>query len=275
MTADIIQLPSVSPVAPSSNAVVILPIGPRYMGVNFQCSGTALASSHIGKIEVRMNGVVQMEFKDLDRLILFNAYYGRPTDTVTNWSIYFDRAELVDLVQRRMPGIGTRDLKTLDIKITLTSSFPADGEIKAYAMQDQVEENLGAFVKVREFTIPDPGTTGEVEIDRIPRADYCLAMHFFKADVTNVRLKINRNGKNEEKVDAPKAVLERFQKNASPLARVPQTASATHVDFILEGNLYDALQLEGLSGLRVLPTIGTAGAFDTVVEYLGGLNTGA
>ena len=72
-------------------------------------------------------------------------------------------------------------------------------------------------------------------------------------------------------VDASKTVLERFQKEASPVARVPVTGSATHIDFVLEGDYQQAIQTNILKDWRVKMTLDTAGAVDIVTETLDSL----
>lgn len=261
------QLPSLSRVYAGADAVLECPIGPTYNRIDFECSGTALDVSHIGKIEVRIDGTPVHEYKDLTRLIDFNGYYNRGTETVALWSIYFNRLEMEGLIYKRLPGLGTLDVRTLDVQIHLNAGFPADGQIVAYADTHEGEP-LGVFIKVREFAYAS-AVSGDVEVDKIPRGPRIVAAHFFKSDIDRVKLKASTaNSPNREYIDATKAALEHGQKRARPVARVPITAKATHVDHCLEGDMAQSLVTAGFTDMRYRLTLGTAGAVDIVVEYL-------
>lgn len=88
-------------------------------------------------------------------------------------------------------------------------------------------------------------------------------VHLFKSDISNVELEVN----SIKAFDATKAYSEEMQ---SRYNKNPQTANATHVDFLLEGDLKQALDTRGVQDFRIRPTLGSAGAVRTVVEYIDG-----
>ncbi|MBL8506372.1 MAG: hypothetical protein JNJ51_08445, partial [Methylobacillus glycogenes] len=121
-----IKLPSVSRVVAGSTAVLEIPIKPTYHNLMFVCTGTALAVAHIGKIRVLANGKEVQTFKNLDRLIDLNKYYGRSADTVNQFMIHFTDNAYNDLAYKRAPAFGTDDLQTFTVEIELAAGAPAD-----------------------------------------------------------------------------------------------------------------------------------------------------
>lgn len=260
---EMIKLPSLSRVAPGAKAVLELPLGPTYLRVHFAAAGTGLAIGHIGRIEGKINGKGRMEWASLQRLAYLNAYYNRSADTVNDFCLHFFRAEMEGHVFKRAPGIGSADLTTFHIELDLDAAFPADGTIEAWAEVDPEPQPIGAFVHVTEYPFSS-AVAGEVEIDKLPRGPFYTAIHLFKADVSEVEVLANRH----KVIEATKGRLERAQKEASPKARVPQTAQATHVDFVLQGDLYGSYPTGGLNDWRIKATLDTAGSMDIVTETL-------
>jgi len=264
-----ILLPSLSRVVAGSTATLELPTGPTYERVIFTATGTALAAAHIGRITVFIDGRSVMTFKNYQRLADLNSYYNRAADAVTQFALHFFRAELHDLVYRRAPGIGTADVQTVHIEIELAAGAPGDITLKAHAEINPAPQPLGAFVKVREYPY-STAVSGQVEIDKLPRGPWYQAFHLFKADISAVELTVDQT----KMVEATKAVLERAQKEASPVKRVPVTGSATHVDLVTQGDLAQALNTNKVQDLRLKATFDTSGAADIVTETLDTL-TGA
>lgn len=266
MARKIIKLPSMSRVTPGAKATLELPIGPTYRRLFFDVSAASgLDAADIGRIDVLVNGKVVQTYKDLARLNALNAYYGRAADTMAataaQFGIHFERAELADMVYRRAPGMGTADVQTFHVEMEIASGAPASIAITAYAEVDPVPQPIGVFFKVREFPFSS-AVSGQVEIDKLPRGGWYSAIHLFKADVTAVEVE----GNQVRVVDASKGILERTQKEASPVKRVPQTASCTHVDFITDGDLSQSLRTDLLNDFRIKATLGTSGALDIVAE---------
>lgn len=266
MAKKIVKLPSVSRVVANSTAILELPIGLTYHDIIFSCSGTALAISHFGQIRVMANGNEIQRFKDLQRLVDLNNYYGREADSATEWKIAFCRDEYAGsgLAYQRAPALGTIGLTTLTVEIDLTASFPANGTIVARALVDTVAQPIGVFNRIREVGISS-SVTGVVETDKIPRGGAIYqAIHLFKADISNVELELDT----VKVIESTKAVLERIQKAVRPVARIPQTAKATHLDFLIEGDAGDLLNTAGVQDMRLKMTFDTIGSCDIVLEQL-------
>lgn len=264
----IIRLPSLSRVSPGSKATLQIPLGPTYERIVFSVAAAAgLDANDIGRIDVVMNGNVKMTFKDLQRLMDINAYYGREADTVSatamQFAIHFNRAEMAENIWRAAPGVGTADLQTLHIEMDIPAAAPADMTITAHAQANPERQNLGVFFNVKEFPVSS-ATAGQFEADKLPRGAWYSAIHLFKADISAVEVVAN----DVKIIDATKTVLERFQRAAAPKARVPQTAKATHVDFTTDGVLLDCLPTANLDDFRVRMTLATAGNVDIVTETL-------
>lgn len=257
------KLPSISRVVPGAIATLELPLGPTYQSINFQCSGTALAIAHFGRINVVVDGKTVQTYKTMFRLTQLNAYYQKEGDSATDWSIHFDRDELMDIIYRRAPGMGTADVQSFYIEIEILATAPANITMAAFAQVDPVKQPLGVFMKVREYPFSS-AVSGEVEIDKLPRGAFYAALHLFKADINNVIVEADQ----VKILDNTKVVLERFQRGASPLKRVPQTAAATHIDWLLEGDLSQAIKTADLQDFRVKMLLGTSGAVDIVAETL-------
>lgn len=263
-----LKLPSMSRVVAGSKAVLELPIGPTYRRVFFVATAAlGLDATDFGRIDVVIDGKVVQTFKDATRLKAINDYYGRGADSYAaarcEFAIHFERAELADMVLRRAPGIGTADVQTFTIEIQLAAGAPADIAMVAYAEIDPTPQPLGVFFKVREYAF-NSAVAGQVEIDKLPKGGWYSVLHLFKADVSAVEVEANQ----AKAIDATKAILERIQKEASPVKRVPQTASCTHVDLITDGDLSQSLRTDLLNDFRIRATLDTAGAMDIVAETL-------
>lgn len=266
MARKIIKLPSMSRVVPGSKATLELPIGPTYRRIFFVATAAAaLDITDFGRMDVLIDGKVVQTFKNATRLKALNDYYGRGADafaaTRCEFALHFERAELMDTAYRRAPGIGTADVQTFNIEIELPAGAPADIAMEAYAEIDPVPQKLGVFFKVREYSFSS-AVGGEVEIDKLPKGGWYSVLHLFKADVTQVEVEANQ----AKAIFATKEILERTQKEASPIKRVPQTASATHIDFITDGDLTQSLRTDLLNDFRIKATITAPGAMDIVAE---------
>lgn len=265
-----IKASSMSRVTPGSTAVLDLAIGPTYESIVFTCTGTSLAASHIGKIRVLANGQEIQTYNNLQELIDLNTNYGRSADTVNQFMIHAVLTEFRDLAYQRTSGWGTKGLATLTIEFDLAAGAPANITMQANVNIDTVPQPLGTYIRVRSFPGSSP-VAGVVEMDKLPRnGEVYKAIHIFKADVSNVVLTVDQN----VVIDASKAILERTQKQARPVARAPLTAKATHIDFLLDGDPGDMLatqvlrngQAELINDLRLAMTLDTSGAYSILTE---------
>jgi hypothetical protein len=272
MARKIIRLPSMSRVVAGATAMLELPKGPTYYKLVFRASGTALAIAHIGQIRVMVDGKAVQTFKNLQRLMDINGYYGREADTVTEFAIHLYRPELVPaqgtakggaVDPRRLPAFGTQDVQTFTVEMDLAAGAPADIAMSCRAFVDPTPQPLGIFTRIREIPYAS-AVAGQVEIDKLVRGPWYQAIHLFKSDVTAVEVEVDT----VKIIDGVKADLERIEKGASPVKRVPVTASATHIDFVTEGDMNQALQTDAVNDFRVRMTLGTSGAVDIVTETL-------
>ncbi len=267
-----IKLPSLSRVSPGAKATLELPLGPTYYAIKYTVTAAAgLAASSIGRIEALFDGKVKQTYANLQRLIDLNTYWGYTTDSVSatqiEFTVHFFRAELMDVVYRRAPGIGTADLQTFHMELSIDSGAPADIAITAEALIDPIPQPVGVFINVREYPFAS-SVSGKVEVDNLVKGPYYRAIHCFKADVNAVVVEINQNGDQIKVVDATKSTLEALQKSASPKARSPLSAKATHIDFNLDGDLANSLSTGKLSDFRLQMDLGTSGSMDIVTETL-------
>lgn len=272
MARKIIRLPSLSRVVAGSKATLECPVRPTYRRIIFSVTaGAGLDISDVERIDVLIDGKVVQTYANATRLKAINDYFGRGSDTwgatAAEFVLHFERAELMDTVSLRAPGIGTGDVSTFHIEITLAAAAPADIAIVAHAEIDPTVQPLGVFYKLREYPF-NSSVAGQVEIDKLPKTGWYSVIHLFKSDVSAVELEANQ----VKVVDATKAILERTQKEASPIKRVPQTASATHIDFMTDGDLVQSLRTDALNDFRIKATLDTAGAMDIVAETLDTLN---
>lgn len=255
------DLPSLSRVAPGAKATLEIPTGPTYYRIDFMLSGTDLKVEHIGRIAVLLNGRERIVYGNLQRLITLNKYWKLSDDTAEEFSLHFFRRDLREQWQRA-PGIGTEDVQNMHIEIQLANDAPADIEIKAFAKSDPVQEPLGAFIAVREVPFAS-SVAGMVEVDKLTRGPLYACIHLFNPGVNRVELELDQ----VKVVDATKAVLERDQRCAS-VPRDPQSAVATHLDFITEGDLSQTIVTGGLRDFRLKMHLAAPGSVDIVTETL-------
>lgn len=269
------KLPSLSRVTPGSTAVLECPVGPTYQRIIFSMTaGALLDATDIGKITVYLNGKPYQQYANLQQLMDLNGYYNRGVDsmgaTAAQFALHFHRAEMMDAVQRRLPGWGTKDVQTFHIELEIAAGAPADIAITAHAQIDPISQPLGVFMVVRQFAYSS-AVSGEVEIDKLPRGPWYAAVHLFKADISKVVVTADQ----VEVVNATKAILERTQKEADIVKRVPVTAKATHIDFTIEGDLSQCVNTATLQDWRFKPTLDTSGSVTVVTETLDTLTQAA
>ena len=256
------ELPSFSPVSPGVTVTLGCPTTRTYEKILLKYGGT-FTRAQMKNIRLEINGKPLQEYKDGDELDAINDYYGR-ADVAGFLTLYFVRPEMdfKDGMQK-LCGLGTADVDTMQLRIDIDAAA-VNPTLEAYAVTSDPQP-LGAITKVKAFPASF-ATAGEQAIDNLPGGPRIIAMHLFKADVDEVSVEVN----GRRVAEGVKAVHEQVQKESG---RVPQTASCTHVDFCLDGNLAEALVTDrkaGVEDLRIRPTLGTSGAVRLVVEYLDG-----
>jgi hypothetical protein len=273
------KLPSIANVTAGATATLSCPVGKTYNKIMLVYTGTDVARTDFKNINVNINGKSVQTYADGAELDLINDYYGR-SDTAGVLTLHFNRPEAHNLLNQRLTGLGTLDVQTLDIAFDIDATAPGDLAMEAYAVLSEGMP-LGAFVKFKRFPVTY-ATSGEQEIDNIPKGPNIMAIHLKKADVSNVEVEVD----GFKFFEGSKTIIEALQKEAEPKARVPQGASCTHVDFMLEGDYQQSLATRypkknpdgsdhplagrNVQDLRIRPTIDTAGALVALVEYLDG-----
>jgi len=258
----IVKLPSVANVAAAATASLACPVG----GVIYDAiilTLTNITLAQLTNIELRLNGKPVQKFASGTELDQINQFYGRGASANGILTLHLARPELALVEQQRLTSIGTADLATMDLQMEIAAGVTNPG-IVAHAVQSVGQAELGLITKVKRFPF-NSAVSGQVEVDSIPRTGARIAaVHLVKSDVDAVEIDVN----SIRVYEGSKTLGEQVQTQAG---RTPQTANMTHVDFLLEGDIWRALRTKGVQDLRVRPTLGTSGAFDLVVEYLDGL----
>lgn len=256
MARKIIQLPSFTTVAAGADTSLTLPVGGNtYERVMIEYSGVTLAQ--LQNIEVRLNGDPIQHWKTGQQLDDINDFYGRPATAgyLTLWAV---RPELTNIAQRRLTAWGTLNVQTLSIHIDVDAGAAAPA-LKAHAVIS-APRPMQIVTKVKQYPY-NSAVSGQVDIDNIPRGPRIQAVHFGKADVSDVEIELD----SVKFYDASKVLSEAIQKENG---RAPITGGYTHVDFMGDNDNGNALITQNTRDLRFKPTLDTSGAVDIVVEYL-------
>lgn len=253
-----VPLPTFSNVSEGAVATCNCPIGLTYESIILAYGGTTFTPANMSKIEVKANGKALWDLSGA-QLVALNKFYG-VEDSAGFLTLNFVRPWMKNIIDARSTAIGTKDLSTLSVHVTISGSTAP--ELSAHAVQSAAQP-LGLVAKIRNFP-RSFSTTGKQEIDSLPRGGARVgAIHLFKSDVTDVEIDVN----GMRVYEVSKTLSSEAQTQAG---RVPVTASATHIDFLLDGDLQHALALAGVQDFRIRPTIATVGAVGTLVEYLDG-----
>ena len=259
-----VKLPSFSNVAAGNTATLELPIGRTYDKIHIAYTGVTLAQ--MKNIRLEVNGKAILEFKDGQALADYNKFYKRNTANGI-LDLHFKRDELKTLLEARMFGLGTMSGAsgvisnvTLRIEIDAAAAAPT---LEGYAIQSDKAE-IGYITKVKNF--PVALNTGVTEIDKIPRpaSASIAAIHIVTAAViTKVELEMD----SLKAFEGGKTLIEKIQVDHG---RSPQAGRVT-LDFVLEGDMLQAIPLAGLQDLRIRVYTDDAAAATVVVEYFDGL----
>lgn len=251
----VISLPSFTPITAGSDTSVTLKVGGyTYERVMFEL--TNVTPAQLKNIEVRVNGDAIQEFKDGQQVLDINSFYNRKIKSgfLTIWAI---RPELTNIAQRRTTAWGTMNLQTLSIHMEIAEGVTAP-KIKGHAVVTDARSMM-TITKIKRFPY-NAAVSGQVDIDNIPRGPRVMAMHLFKSDISDVEVEMD----NVRFYDASKALSITVQEENG---RVPLT-DCTHVDFLGDNDLANALITANARDFRIKATLDTAGGADILVEYL-------
>lgn len=259
-----VKLPSFSNVAAGNTATLELPIGRTYDKIHIAYTGVNLPQ--MKNIRLEVNGKAILEFKDGQALADYNKFYKRNTANGI-LDLHFKRDELKTLLEARMFGLGTMSGAsgiisnvTLRIEIDAAAAAPT---LEGWAIQSDKAE-IGYITKVKNF--PVALNTGVTEIDKIPRpaSASIAAIHIVTtAAITKVELEMD----SLKAFEGGKTLIEKIQVDHG---RSPQAGRVT-LDFVLEGDMLQAIPLAGLQDLRIRVYTDDAAAATVVVEYFDGL----
>jgi hypothetical protein len=251
------QLPSLSNVAASSKATLNCPVGLTYDQVTFEYSG--ITAAQLTNLQVDINGKTVQYFASATDVVLLNDYYGRPK-TAGFLTLHFNRPEMdYEQGMNRLTGLGTSDVQTLQISMDCAAATTP--VIAAHAVLSDPQP-LGLITKIKRFQV-SASAIGQFEIDNIPRAGRICALHLMNDGITDVEVELD----SRKVTDASKTLIGALQ---TENGRTPQTAAMTSIDYCLEGDIKQAMTMQGVQDFRIRPTIDAAEAVPIYVEYLDG-----
>ncbi|BAJ02159.1 major capsid protein P2 [Shewanella violacea] len=264
------KLPSISTVVKGETAVLTCPIGATYDQIVIKHTGVTAAQ--IKNIRVKANSKLLIEFKSGADLNKFNARYGFSL-TAGFLDFHFKRDEMKTLMEQRAFSLGTSNqFKGSDIISSITVEFDIDAAatapvMKAFAYQSD-EAPFGICTKVRQ--VPLAISAGDNEIDNIIMApnSRIMAVHVVTAATVD-HLKVQRNG--ADLLDLPTELIAKLNKANGRNAQ----ANWDSVDFVLEGDIKQAISCDGVQDFRLTITAASDTVASTsaylIVEYVTGL----
>lgn len=259
---NLVELPTIQNVVPGGKCVLNLPIGMTYDEIIFVNTNVTAAQMLNYKWKVGSKTITDVSsFQVLEDQ---NAFYKRPQQA-NHFTHWFYRPEVKEDI-RALTSFGTLGISSSSIEFDLAGGVVSPA-IKAYAVQ-RAPQPMGLITKVREYPISF-AASGKQQIDNIPRGARITAVHLKKADVSFAEFEINNGTGPSKIVEATKSLIEAYQKQYD---RVPVTASYTHLDFNLTGDLAGPMPTAQLQDMRVKPTIDTSGQLTVIVEYIDGLD---
>lgn len=260
---NLIELPTLQNVVPGGHVVLNCPLGMTYDQIMYAL--TNVTPSQMQNYKLKAGSRTLIDVSSAQVLADLNDYYKRPeaADYFTHW---FYRPEESEEAIRALTSFGTRDISSMTIEFDLANDV-VNPAITAHAVQ-RGPSLLGLVTKIREYPVTF-ATAGKQAIDNIPRGARITAFHLAKSDVSQIELEVNNGSGPSKIVDAPKALLESLQKQYD---RQPVTAKYTHIDMNLLGRLDGPMPTVQLQDMRIKPTLDSAGALTSVVEYIDGYN---
>lgn len=264
-----IKVTDLSPIVSGKKVTINLDVGWKYLKLHIKrTNATALQCLSYA---LKVNGKIRQEMPSLADMEAINTHYGRP-QTAGITTIFLARRELADSETRDLTGLGTRDVKSVQIEFILDAATVApDIEVVADVTAN---ENIGWITK---FESSDISLTkiGKNVVSKMPVGDGNVFAYFIQKatnDITDLNLVRVVNGAKTSVVESTKEFLEVDQKQAAMNPRVPVTATQTVLDFTVSGVSEDALQTEyvqrpGEDVLSAVERIGlniTVGSAETV-----------
>lgn len=273
-----IKVSDISPIVKGKKVTINLDIGWKYNVVHIKRNFDAVEGTNYA---LKINGKVRQELPSLQDIENINTHYNRP-QVAGYTSIFFNRPELADSEDRNLSGLGTADVRSVQIEyIQAAGTVVAVPDIEVVA-EVSTNENIGWITKLESSDIPLT-KVGINAVNKLPVGDGNVFNYFLKKptmDMTDIQLIRVVNGAKTTIIESTKAFLELQQKQAPMRPRVPVTASVTSLDFTTDGIPEEALrtnyvQLPGQSGLTPVEriglniTVGTAETMTVITESVG------
>lgn len=258
------KLQSFSNVVAGNTATLELPIGRTYDKVHVNYSGVTLAQMKNVRFEV--NGKAILEFADGQALQDYNKYYGR-NSVAGVLDFHFKRDEMKTLQEARAFGLGTQSVEgsqpianvTLRIEIDAAATAP---KLAAFAIQSNPMP-MGFITKVKNTYVQL--NAGVTEIDNLVRTARIAAIHIkSNAAITGVEVELD----SMKIYELPKTLAEKVQVDHG---REPQNSFVSQ-DFILEGDMLQALAMQGVQDFRLRVFSDDAAPATIIVEYFDGVD---
>ncbi|MDO0946638.1 major capsid protein P2 [Chromohalobacter israelensis] len=260
-----VRLPSLANVAAGGTATLNMPLGRTYEKLILSYSGVTRAQ--LKDLKLLIDGKPILEYETAEQLASINKYYGRH-DAAGYITIWFVRPEMNALEQQRVTGLGTGlngkgVIQTLQLEVDIDAAAE-NPVIDARAVQSDPKP-LGVMTKVKRF-VYSSATSGQFEIDNIPKGPRLAAVHFIKSAGDITRIEVEQNSR--KIVEGDKGLLQYLQ---SESGRTPQPQFLA-VDWLQEGDLGQTIVTNPnvIQDQRFRLTLATPGAVTVLVEYLDG-----
>jgi hypothetical protein len=235
-------------------------VGLTYDAITLAYGGGSFTLAHMSRLLVKVDGKALWDLTGT-QVAALNKFYGQP-DSAGFLTLWFIRPWMTNLFQQRLTALGTKDVSTLSLEITIGGATTPT--LSATAIQS-APQPLGLVAKLKTFPL-SVASAGQTQVDSLPRGNARLgAVHLFKADCSD--MKVDANG--VKILDSTKTMLAEIQ---TQHGRVPDGAVKTSVDFCLDGDIQHALALSGVQDFRLLPTVDSSGALTIVAEYFDGFD---
>lgn len=255
-----------------------LDLGYKYLAV--QIKRTNFTAAQATNYALKVNGKIVQSPGALSVMEDLNTHYNRP-QTAGVTTLFFNRPELVNFLDRDFTGIGTQDIKTLQIEFILDASIGA--AVPAIDVVAEVVQNepIGhvTFLETSDIAML---AIGKNVIPRMPEGKGSVLNYFMgktTMDITDLVMTRVVNGSKATIIDSSKEFLEIEQAQAAMRPRVPVTASYTAIDFFTDGLLTSALRTDAvdLPGIGLSPvervgldvTVGSVEPITCITESVG------
>lgn len=242
-------MPSFSNVRAGDTATLAFPLGKTYDSLHIPYAGVTLAQLKNPRIEV--NGQPLMSWRDGMVIDSLNKRLGHNVEDGI-LDIHFKRSELKTLMEQRMFGLGTASYApdgtpypspisgvNLLVDIDQAATNPV---LTATALKSNAAP-IGTVTKVRSF--PVSINPGDNTIDNITRNDTAsiAAIHLFtSATIEEMAVYMDQ----VRTFFGKTSIIEKIQRDHG---RAPQ-AGCYSADFVLDGDMLQALTLKGLQDFR-------------------------